>query len=63
MAEDPDVLLPVMVSYDGWYISFLLERVEIPPQEVVDKFLSPVAGVDRLRIIPGFPGDPHELRT
>ena len=57
LAEDPDVLLPVMVSYDGWYISFLLERVEVPTPEAVDKFLSPVAGVERLRIIPGYPGE------
>ncbi|MBT3362877.1 MAG: pyruvate synthase subunit PorA [Chloroflexi bacterium] len=57
LAEDPDVLLPVMVSYDGWYVSFLLERVEIPTQEAVDKFLAPVADVERLRIIPGYPGE------
>ena len=57
LAEDPEVLLPVMVSYDGWYISFLLERVVIPPQEDVDRFLAPVAGVKRLSIIPGYPGE------
>ena len=58
IAEDGDVLLPVMVSYDGWYISFLLERVEIPSQQMVDKFLEPVANVERLRVIPGYPGEP-----
>ncbi|MFC1978435.1 pyruvate synthase subunit PorA [Chloroflexota bacterium] len=58
IAEDADVLLPVMISYDGWYISFLLERVEIPSQQLVDKFLQPVAGVERLRVIPGYPGEP-----
>jgi pyruvate/2-oxoacid:ferredoxin oxidoreductase alpha subunit len=58
LAEDPDVLLPVMVSYDGWYISFLLERVEIPSQEDVDRFLAPVAGLKRLSVIPGYPGEP-----
>jgi pyruvate/2-oxoacid:ferredoxin oxidoreductase alpha subunit len=57
IAEDADVLLPVMVSYDGWYISFLLERVEIPPEQLVDKFLEPVANVERLRVIPGYPGE------
>jgi pyruvate/2-oxoacid:ferredoxin oxidoreductase alpha subunit len=60
IAEDADVLLPVMVSYDGWYISFLLERVEIPAQQLVDKFLQPVAGVERLRVIPGYPGEPPD---
>jgi len=57
IAEDADVLLPVMVSYDGWYISFLLERVVIPAQSLVDKFLAPVANVDRMRVIPGYPGE------
>lgn len=60
IAEDADVLLPVMVSYDGWYISFLLERVEIPPQSLVDRFLGPVANVERLRVIPGYPGEPPD---
>lgn len=58
LAEDPEIMLPVMVSYDGWYISFLLERVEIASQENVDKFLAPVTGVDRPRVIPGYPGEP-----
>jgi pyruvate/2-oxoacid:ferredoxin oxidoreductase alpha subunit len=60
IAEDSDVLLPVMVSYDGWYISFLLEKVEIPAQQLVDKFLEPVANVERLRVIPGYPGEPPD---
>ncbi|MFC1951372.1 pyruvate synthase subunit PorA [Chloroflexota bacterium] len=60
IAEDADVLLPVMVSYDGWYISFLLERVEIPSQALVDKFLKPVADVERIRVIPGYPGEPPD---
>ncbi len=58
LAEDPDVLLPVMVSYDGWYISFLLERVQLESQEDVDRFLKPVEGVERLKIIPGYMGEP-----
>lgn len=63
IAEDADVLLPVMVSYDGWYISFLLERVEIPSQSLVDRFLEPVASVERLKVIPGFPGERPDPKT
>lgn len=41
IAEHPDVLLPVNVCYDGFYLSHMAERVEIPPQELVDEFLPP----------------------
>jgi len=58
LAEDPEIFLPVLVSYDGWYISYLMERVEVATQEDVDKFLAPVAGVERIKIIPGYPGKP-----
>ena len=39
IAEDDRVLLPVNVCYDGFYLSHLSERVEIPDQENVDRFL------------------------
>ncbi|MDA8188896.1 MAG: pyruvate ferredoxin oxidoreductase [Dehalococcoidales bacterium] len=41
IAEHPDVLLPVNVCYDGFYLSHMADRVEIPPQEIVDEFLPP----------------------
>lgn len=41
LAEDPDILLPVTVSYDGFYLSYLREGVVIPSQEEVDRFLIP----------------------
>jgi pyruvate/2-oxoacid:ferredoxin oxidoreductase alpha subunit len=43
LAEDPAVLLPVVVAYDGYYLSHLSERVDIPEQADVDKFLAPVS--------------------
>ena len=58
LAEDPDILLPVMVSYDGWYISMLSEGIEIAAQEDVDQFLAPVTGVGRPKIVPGYRGEP-----
>lgn len=40
LAEDYDIQLPVMLNYDGYYLSFLAETVEIPASEEVDSFLS-----------------------
>jgi phenylglyoxylate dehydrogenase alpha subunit len=41
IAEDKRVLLPINICYDGFYLSHMSERVEIPEQELVDKFLPP----------------------
>jgi len=41
LAEDPDILLPVNVCYDGHYLSHLSSRVEVPDQADVDSFLPP----------------------
>ncbi|MBW2029205.1 MAG: hypothetical protein JRJ31_09035 [Deltaproteobacteria bacterium] len=52
LAEDPDILLPVIVCYDGFYLSYLAMPVEIPPQETVNRFLPrtprPHLGLDPL---------------
>jgi len=55
LAEDPEVLLPVVVGYDGFYLSHLAEPVEIPEQETVDHFLSPAKNSSRARLNPGEP--------
>jgi pyruvate ferredoxin oxidoreductase alpha subunit/phenylglyoxylate dehydrogenase alpha subunit len=39
IAEDEGVLLPVNVCYDGFYLSHLSERIEIPDQADVDRFV------------------------
>jgi 2-oxoisovalerate ferredoxin oxidoreductase alpha subunit len=39
VAEHKDVLLPVMVCYEGFIISHFLEPVEVPDQQLVDEFL------------------------
>jgi pyruvate ferredoxin oxidoreductase alpha subunit len=39
IAEDREILLPVMVCVDGWTITHTFEPVEIYDQELVDKFL------------------------
>ncbi len=54
LAEDYDIQLPVMVHYDGFYLSYLSEVVDIPSQESVDDFLSVLkTQPERTRLIPG----------
>lgn len=42
VAEDYDIQLPVMVHYDGFYLSYMAERVEVPDRETVQEYLSPL---------------------
>jgi len=54
LAEDFDIQLPVMLNYDGYYLSYLNEEVEMPEQADVDAFLAPLkTQPQRPRIIPG----------
>ncbi len=39
VAEDRRVMLPAIVNMDGFYLSFTRERVTLPEQEAVDRFL------------------------
>lgn len=41
IAEDKRVLLPVGVNMDGFILTHMIEPLEIPDQDVVDKFLPP----------------------
>ncbi|WP_457571109.1 pyruvate ferredoxin oxidoreductase [Desulfovulcanus sp.] len=41
IAEDKRVLLPVCVNMDGFILTHMIEPVELPEQELVDKFLPP----------------------
>ena len=43
IAEDPRVLLPVIVNFDGFYVSFTREPVAVPELEAVRAFLPPYA--------------------
>ena len=47
LAEDSEVLLPVNVCYEGFYLSHNSQRVEIPRQEDVDHFLAPLKNMVR----------------
>lgn len=41
IAENKDVLLPIMVGYDGFITSYTSEPIDLPKQETVDNFLPP----------------------
>jgi pyruvate ferredoxin oxidoreductase alpha subunit len=54
LAEDFDIQLPVMLNYDGYYVSFSAEAVKIPMMEDVDEYLSILKKQpQRLKLIPG----------
>jgi pyruvate/2-oxoacid:ferredoxin oxidoreductase alpha subunit len=55
LAEDSEVLLPVNVCYEGFYLSHNSQRVEVPAQEDVDRFLAPLKAMERPRFTPGKP--------
>jgi pyruvate ferredoxin oxidoreductase alpha subunit len=48
IAEDRDVLLPVMVCMDGWILTHGHEPVAVPTQEEVDEYLPPYRPVQAL---------------
>ena len=54
LAEDYDIQLPVMINYDGYYLSFLAESVQIPGSDEVDDYLSVLdSQPKRPTLIPG----------
>lgn len=55
LAEDYDIQVPVMVHYDGFFLSYLSEGVDIPEQETVDRFLSVLASQPKRTVLR--PGD------
>ncbi len=48
IAEDPDILLPVMICMDGWVLTHSYEPVELIDQKAVDTFLPPYRPVHYL---------------
>ncbi|MGN0072285.1 MAG: hypothetical protein ACI36W_00530 [Coriobacteriales bacterium] len=47
LAEDPDVMTPVMVNLDGFALTHTYESVEVPSQEQADAFLPPFHSANR----------------
>lgn len=50
IAEDHNIMLPVMVNLDGYILTHGMEVVDIPTQEQVDKFLPPYEPLYKLDI-------------
>src|SRR4030065_938575 len=54
IGEDQEVLLPVNVCYDGFYLSHMSEAIKIPDQTLVDRFLPPYRP-DHVKLDPDLP--------
>ena len=50
IAEDPKIILPVMVCMDGWILTHSYERVTLSDQEDIDRFLPPFQPVNFLDV-------------
>lgn len=48
LAEDPRILLPVMVCMDGFVLTHAYESVDLPEQDQVDEFLPPLELIEKL---------------
>jgi len=48
LAEDPDILLPILVCVDGWSLTHTWEPIELLDQGLVDEFLPPYHPVQYL---------------
>ena len=48
LAEDPEVMLPVMVNLDGFTLTHTYDLVDIPDQADVDRFLPPFQTTNKL---------------
>ena len=48
LAEDPEVMLPVMVNLDGFTLTHTYDLVDIPDQTDVDRFLPPFQTTNKL---------------
>ncbi|MFW9875467.1 MAG: transketolase C-terminal domain-containing protein [Candidatus Thorarchaeota archaeon] len=41
VAEHDEILLPVMVCFDGFFLSHSVQPIEVPEEDIVDQFLQP----------------------
>ena len=48
IAEDPSVMTPVMVNLDGFTLTHTYDLVDVPDQELVDKFLPPLNTTNKM---------------
>jgi pyruvate ferredoxin oxidoreductase alpha subunit len=50
IAEDPRILLPVMVCMDGWILTHSYERITLMEQHEIDRFLPPFRPANFLNV-------------
>ncbi len=50
LSEDPAISLPTVVSYDGFYLSHLSEKVEVPSRQEANRFLGVSSEPERPRM-------------
>jgi pyruvate/2-oxoacid:ferredoxin oxidoreductase alpha subunit len=56
LAEDHAIQVPVMVNYDGFYLSYMAEKVEVPSKDQVTDFLAVLnEQPKRQALLPGKP--------
>lgn len=48
IAEDPEVMLPVMVNLDGFTLTHTYDLVDIPDQDVIDRYLPPLNTANKM---------------
>src|ERR1035437_4611827 len=54
LAEDYGIQLPIMINYDGYFVSYSAEPVKLPMQADVDEYLSILKKQpERLKLVPG----------
>jgi pyruvate/2-oxoacid:ferredoxin oxidoreductase alpha subunit len=56
LAEDFDIQVPVMINYDGFYLSYMAERVEVPSKADVTAYLSVLEDQPKRQVL--LPGKP-----
>lgn len=56
LAEDHAIQVPVMVNYDGFYLSYMAEKVEVPSKDQVTDFLAVLNEQPKRQIL--LPGKP-----
>ena len=66
LAEDPAVMMPVMVCMEGFILSHTVAQIDIPDQALVDRFLPPTSVPHRLSDTPHALGQielPHQTEV
>jgi len=55
VCEQEDIMLPALINEDAFYLSHTVEPVEVPHQELVDKYLPPFNPKPELTLNPDHP--------